>query len=134
MYSSLHAGVKVWTVGELEDPATLPRLARTELTAWLGADHRALDDLRLIASELVANALQHAKAQWVRLSLAPEAGFWRPAVADPGRNGLVPRPRLPLDADESGRGLRLVHELTNGLWGTYLDRAGERIVWALVSR
>ncbi|MEU1390285.1 MULTISPECIES: ATP-binding protein [unclassified Nonomuraea] len=134
MSSSLHAGVKVWTVGEVGDPAMLPRLARTELAAWLGADHQALDDLRLIASELVANALQHAAAQWVRLSLAPEAGFWRLAVADPGRNGLVPRPRMPLDADESGRGLRLVHELTKGLWGTYLDRAGERIVWALVPR
>ncbi|MFI7423434.1 ATP-binding protein [Nonomuraea sp. NPDC049684] len=134
MSSSLHAGVKVWTVGELDDPAMLPRLARTELAAWLGADHQALDDLRLIASELVTNALQHAAAQWVRLSLAPEAGFWRLAVTDPGRNGLVPRPRVPADTDASGRGLRLVHELTTGLWGTYQDRAGERVVWALLRR
>ncbi|MGW4407157.1 ATP-binding protein [Nonomuraea sp. NPDC004702] len=121
-------------VDELDDPAMLPRLARAELRTWLRPDHEALDDLRLVATELIANALQHAAAHWVGMRLTPERGFWRLAVTDPGLNGLVPRPRTPADTEESGRGLRVVHELSRGLWGTHRGDAGERVVWALLRR
>ncbi|MGW4411918.1 ATP-binding protein [Nonomuraea sp. NPDC004702] len=128
------AGVKVWFLGEIGDPATLPGLARRELTAWMGLDHEALADLQLIASELVTNALVHAAAEWVRVHLVPESGFWRLIVVDPGLNGRVPHPRVSSETDEHGRGLRVVHDVTQGLWGTYATLVGERVVWALVPR
>ncbi|NUT09581.1 MAG: ATP-binding protein [Nonomuraea sp.] len=126
--------MKVWFVGEIDDPAKIPALARRELAAWTGTDHEALPGLRLIASELVTNALVHAAAEWVRMLLVPERGFWRLTVIDPGRNGLVPHPRVSEETDESGRGLRVVHDATGGLWGTYRTLVGERVVWALVPR
>ncbi|YCK42590.1 ATP-binding protein [Actinomadura sp. ATCC 39365] len=128
------AGVKVWLVREIEIPSLLPGLVRRELAEWMGSTHEALGDLQTIATELVTNALIHANAEWVRVHLIPESGFWRLTVVDPGRNGLVPHPRITAETDEWGRGLRMVHGLTSGAWGTNATLLGERVVWALVPR
>ncbi|MGW4412043.1 ATP-binding protein [Nonomuraea sp. NPDC004702] len=128
------ARVKVWLVRELELPSLLPGLVRRELAEWMGPTHEALGDLRTIATELVTNALVHASAEWVRVHLVPESGFWRLTVVDPGRNGLVPHPRISSETEEAGRGLRVVHGLTSGAWGTHRTVVGERVVWALVPR
>ncbi|MFI6919332.1 ATP-binding protein [Nonomuraea spiralis] len=118
----------------MEVPALLPGLVRRELTEWMGSTQEALGDLQTIATELVTNALIHANAEWVRVHLIPESGFWRLTVVDPGRNGLVPRPRIAAGMEEWGRGLRMVHGLTLGGWGTHVTMVGERVVWALVPR
>ncbi|MEV0623989.1 ATP-binding protein [Nonomuraea sp. NPDC050404] len=119
----------------LDDRALLPRLARRELRRWIG-DHPAFDDLELIVSELVTNAVVHAAATWVRLTLRPEEvggrRYWRVAVVDPGRSALVPQPRIAALSDPSGRGLWLVDDLTHGCWDTELTQLGERVVWALL--
>lgn len=132
-----YTSVKVWLIDDLDDPGRLPALARRELREWV-PDHPALADLQLAASELVANALEHGGGPWVRMSLLPvqEEGrhYWRLAVIDPGRNGDVPLPRTPGPEDTRGRGLWLVHGLTDGCWGTGLTRIGERVVWALFAR
>ncbi|MEV4474265.1 ATP-binding protein [Nonomuraea salmonea] len=132
-----YTSFKVWLIDELDDPRRLPALARREVHAWV-RDQPALDDLQLIASELVANAVEHGGGRWVRLSLLPvqEGGgyYWRLAVIDPGGSGAVPLPQRPTPEDTRGRGLWLVHRLTGGCWGTDVTRVGERVVWALLPR
>ncbi|WP_146104134.1 ATP-binding protein [Nonomuraea solani] len=129
------AGIRVWMLRELDQKRQLPRLARRELRRWVG-DHPALDDLELIVSELMTNALVHGGGAWVRLSLrSEEVGgrrYWRLAVLDPGRSASVPMPRMPALGEIRGRGLWLVNELTGGCWGTELTQVGERVVWALL--
>jgi anti-sigma regulatory factor (Ser/Thr protein kinase) len=112
----------------------VPSLARRELVEWMGPDHPALADLQEIASELVTNAIIHAAATWVRMSLVPESGFWRLAVTDPGRSGRIPCQRHPLPNVERERGLLIVDSLTHGRWDTRLNLVGERVVWALLPR
>lgn len=132
-----YAGIKVWLMGEIDDPALLPGLARRELRAWMG-DHPALEDLQIIVSELVTNAVLHGAGGWVRMSLRPvEEGarrYWRLSVVDPGGSASVPMPRVPASDEKSGRGLWLVDALTHGCWETCLTQVGERVVSALLPR
>ncbi|MGP3921482.1 ATP-binding protein [Nonomuraea sp. 10N515B] len=129
-----YTGIRVWLVSELEDPALLPRLARRELVKWMGPEHPALADLQLIASELVSNAVLHAAAAWVRMSLVPSAYYWELKVTDPGLSASVPMPRCPGMDDERGRGLWVVDDLTLGYWDTSRSPAGDRIVRACLPR
>ncbi|MDA0631982.1 ATP-binding protein [Nonomuraea sp. MCN248] len=134
-----YSGVKVWSLREIPGLDRLPGLARQELREWMGPGHPALDDLTLIASELVTNAIVHVPAApWVRMSLnltLEGAGrHWRLAVTDPGGAPTIPVPRTPEFSERSGRGLWIVDDLTGGCWGTHRTRAGERVVWALVPR
>ncbi|GGP12683.1 hypothetical protein GCM10012278_61460 [Nonomuraea glycinis] len=132
-----YAGVKVWLFSELDDCALLPALARRELRGWMG-EHPALDDLQLIASELVTNVLVHGCGAWVRMSLVQtvEGGrrYWRLAVVGPGTSEAVPLPRISGPDETTGRGLWVVDDLTRGCWGTNLTPVGERVVWALLPR
>jgi len=127
-----YAGTKVWLTREV-DGGLLPRKAREELREWLG-DNPALEDLQLIASELVTNAVTHGDAHWVRMTLRPEEErekrYWRLTVADPGLSASGPTPRMPLLYEQRGRGLWVVDELTLGCWGTHRTREGECVVWA----
>jgi anti-sigma regulatory factor (Ser/Thr protein kinase) len=124
-------------VGELDDRALLPGLARRELRVWMG-DHPALGDLEAIASELVTNAALHGAGPWVRMSLRPaeerEWRYWRLTVVDPGLSATVPIPRMPGLEETTGRGLWVVDALTGGCWETSLTQAGERVVSALLPR
>ncbi|MEV6153259.1 ATP-binding protein [Nonomuraea sp. NPDC052129] len=129
------------------DPRVIPARARDTITAWVGADHPRAYDLQTLATELVTNAIRYGlgtmpAARWVRMRLEPEAGFLRLVVVDPGHANTFPRLRQPVNdpgpddedaAIESGRGLRIVHEITDGSWGHYYNTRNERVVWALVS-
>ncbi|MFI7451665.1 ATP-binding protein [Nonomuraea sp. NPDC049714] len=127
-------GIRVWSVKELHDPHVLPGLARRELLKWMGREHPALPDLQLIASELVTNALLHARATWVRMSLTPSPDHWELTVTDPGLADSIPIPRCP-DVDEKhGRGLWVIDDLTLGRWDTSRGLAGDRIVRAFLPR
>lgn len=132
-----YAGIKVWLTIEVDHGDLLPRMAREELREWMG-DHPALDDLQLIASELVTNAVTHGGAHWVRMSLGQEEErgkrYWRLTVADPGLSESGPMPRMPLRYEQRGRGLWVVDELTLGCWGTHRTQAGECVVWAQLPR
>lgn len=110
------------------DP-TAPSAARTAITRRLSAylSGRALDDARLLVTELISNCLRHAamrNGDHVSLRASVTDGLVRFEVADPGRNGPV-RMRDP-GAQEGGYGLLLVQRLSKR-WG--IERDGETVVW-----
>lgn len=127
--------------------------ARTTLRSW-GLDS-IFDDVALVASELVTNALRHALGATpdgrapdlaphvplqpgrlqaadsrapIRISLVHRAPQVVCAVSDPSAQGPVAR-----EADfvaESGRGLHLVDSFTSS-WGWHPLAGAGKVVWAL---
>lgn len=94
---------------------------RAALESWLdhrGSDEEIVDDVRLIATELVGNAVRHASplnngtvlVRWreqdstLVLSVADGGGATRPHKADPTPD------------DVHGRGLRIVEALSRRWW------------------
>lgn len=111
-----------------------PALARRRLRALLAgtAAEHLLDPGELLLSELVTNALEHARVPGrliqVRLELHPDS--LRIEVHDAGADRPLSRP--PAENDESGRGLLLVDALA-AQWGC-CPRAGGfgKIVWCVL--
>ncbi|MEW2316542.1 ATP-binding protein [Streptomyces bauhiniae] len=108
-----------------ESAAAARRLVRDALAVW------ALDDLAedavLVVTELVSNAVRHARRASVRVIVERTAQRTvRLAVADLSRTGPVPC--LPGLNEEEGRGLLLVAALATR-WGCDERRWG-KIVWA----
>ena len=106
------------------------RQARQRVSAALEA--RSLDaaapTAELVVSELVTNAVLHARTPIeVRLTVRPD--LVRIEVHD-GTSRRPPR-RYFSDEATSGRGLRLVEELSEA-WGVEMDGAG-KTVWAELS-
>ncbi len=111
-----------------ESAAAARRLVRAACTAW-GLE-RLADDSALVVTELVANAVRHARRASIRVVVArPAPGTVRLAVADLSR--ALPVPCVPEGEEEDGRGLTLVAALADD-WGTD-ERHWGKIVWAVVS-
>lgn len=108
-------------------PAEARGLVRAACTDWR-VPHVG-DVAALVASELVSNAVQHARsACQVSVSLG-ESGL-RIGVRDYARS-RAPRPR-PVDVDRpGGRGLHLVAVLASS-WGVR-DHADGKTMWALIA-
>lgn len=116
---------------ELASVAAARDFARSTLHRW-GVAGRC-DDITLVMSELLANALRHAPPRpggWpVRLGLLQH----RPgsavlcAIADPSPAPPVPAP--PDDLAERGRGLHVVEELSDQ-WGYTTPSPRGKVVWA----
>lgn len=104
------------------------RRAVAECAARLGFDE-VVDDLLLVVSELVTNAVRHG-APPVRLEVLADADVVRIAVGD-GDPGL-PLPREVDDDAEGGRGMVLV-ELLAREHGVREQPPG-KTVWASVTR
>lgn len=104
------------------------------------------DDVAVVVSELLTNALRHAVPQarhpgapgslagrhrWpVRVGLVQPGQFVLCAVADPS-----PRPPEPKDPDylaENGRGLHVIEALSDR-WGFTVPAESGKVVWALFS-
>ncbi|MER5621851.1 ATP-binding protein [Streptosporangium sp. NPDC002544] len=117
--------------------------AREEVRKWLGESHPAYENARLAVSELVTNAVQHARHgvtgqagaannDPLVLRLLAYGGLLRIEVVDAGLGAEEPR----LRADpacllmENGRGLAIVGMLSGGNWG-YRSHGREpgRTVW-----
>ncbi|MFF8574008.1 ATP-binding protein [Streptomyces sp. NPDC015408] len=81
--------------------------------------HTLTEDVSVIVSELLTNALLHSATDEITLKITAAGGFLRVAVHDG-----MPCPAAARDADEtaeSGRGLFLVDALVSergGVWGT----------------
>lgn len=108
-----------------ESAATARRLVRIALSTW-GLEELA-DDGVLIVSELVSNAVQHARSRCIRVSVTrPGAARVRISVVD--KSMELPELREPGGGDEDGRGLALVAGLA-AAWGADPLPWGKR-VWA----
>ena len=94
---------------------------RAALESWLdhrGSDQDVVDDARLIATELVSNAVRHASP----LNNGTVLVRWREedstlvlSVAD-GGGPTRPHKENPSLEDVHGRGLRIVETLSNRWW------------------
>ncbi|MFD8479833.1 ATP-binding protein [Kitasatospora sp. NPDC059673] len=124
---------------------TAREFARITLDTWGLGD--LFDDVALVASELVTNALRHALGQHepsrvpaqitpqpavgslpIRISLVHRAPQVVCAVSDPSSAGPIAR-----EADfvaESGRGLHLVDSFSRS-WGWHPLAGAGKVVWAL---
>jgi anti-sigma regulatory factor (Ser/Thr protein kinase) len=112
------------------------------LRQWERSDRWGLsdrhDDIAVVISELVTNALRHAlpatgpaalaRAGWpVQIGLARPGRSLLCAVSDP--SDRLPVPREPDPLDETGRGLQVVASLSDE-WGYSAPSAMGKIVWA----
>ena len=97
---------------ELELPHDLaaPATARAQVDE-LGLDHERCQELKLVVSELVTNAVLHGRGP-VSLRLDANGDVVRGEVTDSGTgfNQTTPRSLSP-DDEEGGRGLYLVDQL-----------------------
>ena len=81
-----------------------------------------MDDVMVIVSELVTNAIMHSGTSEISLTVTLGEGFLRIKVCD-GMEGCA-QPKQANDTDESGRGLALVEglvEANGGTWGVSDD-------------
>ncbi|MFJ7908615.1 ATP-binding protein [Kitasatospora sp. NPDC096204] len=109
------------------------RLICEQLASW-GWSGEPVDDLALIVSELVTNAVVHACRgdDEIRLYLQEFDGDCRLEVWDPRGDLSVRRPR-PQRFGEGGRGVELVRQLAFDFGVTGRCGAGKR-VWVRVLR
>jgi anti-sigma regulatory factor (Ser/Thr protein kinase) len=116
---------------DLASVAVARDFARATLQRW-GLAGRC-DDITLVVSELLANALRHTFPQpggWpVRLGLlqARQGSAVLCAVADPSPAAPVPGPAG--EFAETGRGLHVVAELSDR-WGYTAPSRRGKVVWA----
>jgi anti-sigma regulatory factor (Ser/Thr protein kinase) len=128
-------------VSELElraEPSSLPSARRHAREAALEWGLLTLaDDVELVVSELVTNAVEASLRMWqvigaspvpVRLWLASDRDAILVQVWDSSPELPVPRNAMP--DDERGRGLLLVDHLRRA-WGTYRKGIG-KVVWVVV--
>ncbi|MBD0694325.1 hypothetical protein BG452_15805 [Streptomyces sp. CBMA123] len=110
---------------------TARRLIREQLTSW-GWGGDPVDDLVLIASELVTNAVVHACQGYgeIRLYLQEFDGDCRLEVWDPRGDLHLRRPR-PRCFGEGGRGIELVRRLAFD-FGVIARRDAGKRVWVRV--
>jgi anti-sigma regulatory factor (Ser/Thr protein kinase) len=109
---------------------------RDALTAWGLGD--LADDAELVVTELLANAVRHA---WpgqagagtaaLALWLLRDTDGFMCAVTDPSDS--APAMRQPGPAGENGRGLHVVHALSDH-WGWSPLGGHGKAVWAILSR
>jgi anti-sigma regulatory factor (Ser/Thr protein kinase) len=113
------------------------RRIRHELAA-AGVDRVLLDDVEVVISELLANAVRHARplaggALLVAWRLIESTVIVR--VTDGGSQGRVESPAEHRGTGvlaETGRGLRIIGELAAD-WGVIDHASGLRTVWATLS-
>ena len=110
---------------QLDVGATAAAEARTAVGALDGrADADVLDDVRLLLSEVVTNAVRHSGAPAgakIGLRVSVTHGRVRAEVRDGGR-GFEPTPRARPQLESGGWGLHLVDRLADR-WGVERDPA-----------
>jgi anti-sigma regulatory factor (Ser/Thr protein kinase) len=133
--SSAHSAPHAMTVGLAAVPESVKEardFALTALRAWgLGGMY---DDVRLVVSELVTNALRYApglpdgvEGMPIRLSLLRTGGRLTCAVTDP--SDQIPVHREPDFASQTGRGLHLVEAFSHS-WNWVPLSGHGKVVWA----
>jgi anti-sigma regulatory factor (Ser/Thr protein kinase) len=85
-----------------------------------------VEDIRLVASELATNAMEHARTPFT-VTLSERDGAVLLTVRDDSSS--VPVKAVPQVTDIRGRGLLLV-EMLSREWGASIDGDGSKSVWA----
>ncbi len=104
---------------ELPRSAEAPAQARSTVTRWLmdALDPVCVEDVKLLVSELVTNAVRHPRgAGRIVLELAIAAGHVRVEVSDPGSGFTKPKVDAPPPDAPGGRGLLIVDRVASR-WG-----------------
>lgn len=131
------AGITSSDLLRLPHTASSVGVARRQIRHDLAAQglHRELlDDVEVVVSELLGNAVRHARALAGGALLVGWHSDGREIeveVTDGGSPGRV-QPRGVALLEESGRGLRIVDGLA-AQWGVTDHRDGSRTVWALIT-
>jgi anti-sigma regulatory factor (Ser/Thr protein kinase) len=112
--------------------ASTARLAVGDFCLALGFPH-LLTRVRIITSELVANAVEHAGGQ-ILVTASAFHTLIHVNVADRSLRAPVERPTTEAapeaaSLDERGTGLRLVEQHATA-WGTVTRQGGGKVVWA----
>lgn len=103
------------------------RLVGLALNVW-GMDADLRYSAEVVVSELLTNAVQHARRDSVRVTVTRLSdGRVQVAVVDLCR--MHPRRRAARANEENGRGLEIVDTLSSGQWGVDPLPWGKR-VWA----
>ena len=103
------------------------RLVETQLREW-GMSDEVVDEMVLMASELVTNAFMHGRPP-IDLRLRRSRNEIVLEVQD--RGTFKPRRRRAEEDDESGRGLQIVSMLADS-WGSRATGSGKS-VWCTVT-
>lgn len=101
-----------------------PRVARRRVSELVG-DHERVDDLLLCVSEVVTNAVVHARSL-VALTYTCEDDVVRIEVVD-GSPAALPTRAEPQPSSPSGRGVKIVDALADR-WGVEVGGA-RKTVW-----
>jgi anti-sigma regulatory factor (Ser/Thr protein kinase) len=96
-----------------------PAEARTAVAKWLDGvvDRSAIEDVKLLVSELVTNAVRHPQNDGpIRLDVSVRDGKVCVEVTDPGEGFRKPRVGAPPPDALGGRGLLIVDRIASA-WG-----------------
>jgi anti-sigma regulatory factor (Ser/Thr protein kinase) len=109
----------------------VPRARKLAADALTGSEAPG-DDLVLVITELVANAVRHGRGRRISLRVQADGRSVRVEVENRRRTTL-PRRRLASDVRPTGRGLVLVAACSRD-WGVVAEGRGLTRVWAEVDR
>jgi anti-sigma regulatory factor (Ser/Thr protein kinase) len=122
-----HLSETLWLQPNTDAPGRARRWLAEWCAQWGCADLE--DDAALLLSELVTNAVTHARTT-ITVSARFGAGALRVAVADRQPGDVRPRPAAP--GADSGRGLAIVQALSEE-WGVQALRGGKFVWFTLTS-
>jgi len=125
---------------EVDRRATLTLVAEPaaakDARTWIGTlagslvSGERLNDLRLVVTEIVTNAIRHGDPGGsLVLAATPKDGYLCVQVTDDGP-GIAPRPRALVPDEDGGFGLFLVERLTRR-WGLTRERGRTRVWFEL---
>lgn len=109
-------------------PASVAQARQVTTQVIDGLSEEALEDVRLIVSELVTNAVKHGPDGRVKVRLRREGNTVRGEVEDEGTSPFGLRRKM-VPGSAGGLGLRLV-EMLSDRWGV---EAGTARVWFEIS-
>jgi anti-sigma regulatory factor (Ser/Thr protein kinase) len=112
------------------EPGSVARARQVTAQVVGGIDDRTLEDITLIVSELVTNAIKHGPAGKVTMRLSREGNTIRGEVEDEGTRPFGRRLTQRLGPG-GGHGLRVVDTLSDR-WGVDADSA--RVWFELTDR
>jgi CheY-like chemotaxis protein len=108
--------------------AAARRFVEARMKEW-GVE-QLLDDALMVSSELVTNAVTHARSS-CRIRLSLNVARLRIDVLDAGAG--TPEPQPPSETEEHGRGLYMVDAVTSA-WGLEDVPGKGKLVWAELAR